>query len=265
VIRRRSDLHSQRLTLSTDTDGPLYHGLYDTPGPIFIAGDLNYRTSDVSPSSKAHLTYPQPSTPQSYHSLLQSDQLTRELHANRTLHHFSEAAITFPPTYKYSTKHVPTALSAYTDAPDARSSSDLPNPLAADEAEPDHWNWAKHRYPSWCDRILFCLPSSSSAAAKAGLEVHEYTSLPLQPTSDHRPVALSAAVPLFEADGDAAALTPPFSLNPDWAARRAAARRREIVVGVLAWLALSREGNAVVVGVVAAVVAAWWFLGGVGG
>lgn len=87
-----------------------------------------------------------------------------------------------------------------------------------------------------------------------GGTAHGYTALPLQPTSDHRPVALSVTVPRR---ATASVIESPFPLDPRWRERRAAARRREIVVGVLAFLVLTREGNAMLVGVVAGVVGGW--------
>ncbi|KAF2803305.1 DNase I-like protein [Mytilinidion resinicola] len=205
-------------------------GLYHPSNHIFVAGDLNYRTHDTPPDPNSHINYPQPTpssaSPTHFSHFLKTDQLARELDANRTLHGFSEAPITFPPTYKHSPK------------PDSSSDAD------------EQWQWAKHRYPSWCDRILFLPP----------LRPHIYTSLALQKTSDHQPVALSVSVSLdppnrvYDAE-------PPFPLNKDWRARADAARRKEIVVGVLSYLALTRSGNAVLVGVVAVVVAGVWMAG----
>ncbi|KAF2492759.1 DNase I-like protein [Lophium mytilinum] len=199
-------------------------GLYHPGNHIFVAGDLNYRTHDTPPEPSSHIDYPQPTpssnSPTHFSHFLKTDQLARELDANRTLHGFSEAPITFPPTYKHS--HKPS------------SSSD------ADE----QWQWAKHRYPSWCDRILFLPP----------LQPHIYTSLALQKTSDHQPVALSVSISLDPLDRVHDA-EPPFPLNKDWRARADAARRKEIAVGAMSYLALTRSGNAVLVGVVAVVVA----------
>lgn len=161
--------------------------------------------------------------------LLIRDELTQERIASRTLHGFAEQPITFPPTYKYS------------------PSASLPGPTASQDPstealvvkEPSAWTWAKHRWPSWCDRILFYPPTNLVAGI--------YTALPLLPSSDHRGVALHITLDLNgeeeEIDHDLR-LEPPFPIDPNWEARRAVARRYEIVVGVASWFALTAEGNA---------------------
>jgi hypothetical protein len=49
----------------------------------------------------------------------------------------------------------------------------------------------------------------------------------------------------------------PFAIDPTWRSRRDAARRKEIVVGVLAYLGLTWEGNGMVLASVVGLVGAW--------
>ncbi|PSN59981.1 inositol 5-phosphatase-like protein [Corynespora cassiicola Philippines] len=234
--------------LSSSVPPPPENSTLFAPGNhLFFAGDLNYRTHDRPPGPNDYKDYPQAAAPDSsaahFSHLLKSDQLTREKDANRTLHGLHELPIHFPPTYKYSMRR----HRDHQKPPIARSASD------SDGEE--EWTWAKHRFPSWCDRILF-LPASSSP----GLEPQIYTALPVQHTSDHRPVALSVRVEDRPLPRDAGAPRPksPFSVNPDWRVRRDTARRWEVVVGVLSYLALTKKGNAIVVAVAGVAVATWW-------
>jgi len=58
----------------------------------------------------------------------------------------------------------------------------------------------------------------------------------------------------------AAAVNSPFTIREDWRARRAAARRYEIVVGLAAYFALTWEGEALVFGTVIGVVGGYFLL-----
>ncbi|KAH7113221.1 Endonuclease/exonuclease/phosphatase [Dendryphion nanum] len=217
-------------------------GMFSAKNHIFFAGDLNYRTHDTPPGPNAHKSYPQPvpsdSSPAHYSHLLTKDQLIREKDANRTLHGFHELPITFPPTYKLS-------MNSRKDAVEVEDSS---------SGDVDRWTWAKHRYPSWCDRILFTLSTPP-------LQPQIYTALPIQPTSDHRPVALSLRVdkhPItLSTDGDGSKRSP-FPINPSWRSRKETARRLEVIVGILSYLALTKAGNAIVIAVSVAIAASWW-------
>ncbi|KAK7511713.1 Endonuclease/exonuclease/phosphatase [Phyllosticta citriasiana] len=236
------------------------HGIYSPTAHVFFAGDLNYRTSDTPPSPKDHHQFPQPDaspdSPLHYTHLLKSDQLAREKAAGRVLQGFIEEPITFPPTYKYSFRRRPLPPPP----------SETPSP----EPELTTWPWAKHRFPSWCDRILF-LSSSSPSNSSSGstddlpLHPHAYTALPVLLSSDHAPVALSLSLipkPLTPpSDSSHPRNQPPFPLSPDWKQRREAARRKEIAVGVLSWLGLTWEGNGVLLAVVVGWVAVWGVLG----
>jgi hypothetical protein len=233
-------------------------GMFSPRSHLFFAGDLNYRTSDVRPRVEDHVRYPQPhATPNdaSHHSkLLQTDQLTRELRAKRTLHGLSEAPITFPPTYKYSDEAQNAALLGE----------------QSQEGSADVWKWATRRWPSWCDRILYLeyppwMAASTKKGGKSTIQVQGYDALPLFPTSDHRAVALAVTVPLLPItsppsqilDVDDARLHPPFPIDPSWRARRENARVKEVVVGGLAYLALTWEGNGILLATVAGIFGGW--------
>ena len=242
---------------------PPMTGLYTPTSHLIFAGDLNYRTSSTKPSPDAHLAWPQPCTDptakQHYSQLLPSDQLAREMRAGRTCHGLQEAPIRFPPTYKYSDE--------------ARENAGVGG---EGDGEGNHWAWARHRWPSWCDRVLYLdLPpwyKSKNAAAK--VEVLGYTALPLMTSSDHRAVACSFSVPTEaipepsddddeeeeREEGDAKLdirLVPPFGLNPLWMEEREAARTKEVVVGMAAYLGLTWEGRGLLLAIVLGAVGGW--------
>lgn len=260
-------------------------GLYSPPhAPVFFAGDLNYRTSDTPPNAASQLTYPSPSaTPRDdLKNWLARDQLAREMRSGNTLHGFGEAEVGFGPTYKLAVAPQPPQESA-----ESGSGGDTPGREdAGDEDEHEHgngeeaeegqeqegegeWRFAPHRFPSWCDRILFLSPASPSSrsAPRAHIRTHAYTSLPPLLTSDHRPVALSATLTLPPAPTSTSPARPaPFPLNPAWRADRAAARRREVLVGYLAAAATAWEKRRWAVAAAAAALCVgvwgmWWWWG----
>lgn len=222
--------------LPTNGSGPP-SGLFIPRSHLFFAGDLNYRISDTGPAPDEHKRFPSPKAPMGdalhHTSYLPRDQLSREQKAGKTLHGLVEEPINFPPTYKYSTTK-------------AR--------VPAQMDDVDAWQWSKHRWPSWCDRILYLdLPQwMKSRSPDLRIRIHGYTSLPLFLTSDHRPVALSVSLPWTSIptppEGvDDIRLSPPFEIDPDWRTRRATARKKEILVGIGAYLGLTWEGNGVLV------------------
>ncbi|CAI6341107.1 unnamed protein product [Periconia digitata] len=235
---------SQQMPLASSKTPPSdNNAMFAVGSHLFFSGDLNYRTSDQPPMSDSYKTYPQPTPIESarehFSHLLKRDQLSREKEADRTLHSLEELPINFPPTYKYS----------------VRKFSENSKRSASDRDE--QFDWARHRYPSWCDRILFLPPP-----LPAKLEAHIYTALPVQPTTDHRPVALSVSVddrPLPQnSNPNDVRVNPPFPVSPSWRSRQDAARRWELVVGTLAYLGLTKKGNAVVIAVVGAALTAWY-------
>ena len=202
--------------------------------PLFFSGDLNYRTSDTGPTPDSYMSFPQPSdsddpgTHRNTAALKEGDQLSRERLANKTLHHLEELPIVFPPTYKYADKQ-------HTLWPSGGE-------------EPPRYIWSKHRFPSWCDRILF-----SSQLLRRGdvFQPLVYDALPLPPTSDHRPVAFYCTLDLNAFSSNQSLLArsePPFAVNPKFAVERAAARRLEVLVGGFLYLTMTWEGNALLFG-----------------
>ena len=254
---------------------PPMSGLYTPTSYLFFSGDLNYRTSSTPPSPSAYLTWPQPTqdrnAPEHYSHLLPSDQLTRERHANRTLHGLQEAPIDFPPTYKYSDQARSLANKNFVNNDTSSNNDD-------DDDDDDTWLWAKHRFPSWCDRILYLPLPSWMPPSTPQISIHKYTALPLLPSSDHRPVACSFSIPatpipepgiededeVEDGEGDDVRLAPPFELDPQWKYRREIARMKEVVVGLMCYLGLTWEGRgglfAVVVGAVGGWVVVWSLL-----
>ncbi|KKA30977.1 hypothetical protein TD95_001339 [Thielaviopsis punctulata] len=150
---------------------------------LFFGGDLNYRIATSSPPPNAVFPSSDPASPHHYDKFLPLDQLTQERHAGRCLHGMSEAPIGFAPTYKY--KALPRV------APPDAVEMEVPS------------TYARHRYPSWTDRILFLdtppwlKQNKTQASTELDMEVHRYTSLPLMRCSDHQPVYLRISVPLI--------------------------------------------------------------------
>lgn len=223
-------------------------GLFTPTSHVIFAGDLNYRTSDIKPSPHDFRRFPQPTDdsnkPYHYSKLLQNDQLRREVKAQRACHGLQEAPINFPPTYKYSDKQR----------------------AVADTHDGKMWLWAKHRWPSWCDRILYLdlPPWMTESSQLSSISIKVYTALPLMSTSDHRPVVLSISIPVkaIPAPIDEVAdpnvrIHPPFSIYPRWKEKRAMARKLEIVVGLAAYLVLTWEGNGILLAIGLGALGGW--------
>ncbi|PNS20415.1 hypothetical protein CAC42_5865 [Sphaceloma murrayae] len=249
-------------------------------GPLFLAGDLNYRTSDLPPHPSAHETWPvpslhlssprnetdNPSLPSSpFGELWSTDQLTRERKEGRTFHTLSEADVVFPPTYKYSDaarafarKNTPADPKKRSAGGEGEAAAAAAAASAVAEGLDDRAVWAKHRQPSWCDRVLF----------RGSVRVQRYAAMGLQGSSDHRPVVLRCSVPL---QGSATGQEQeqeqeqeqgqrelererermPFALDPGWRTKRDRSRAKELGVGVLAYLITTWEGWVVLLGMVA--------------
>lgn len=219
-------------------------GIYKPTSQLFVAGDLNYRTSVLSPSPTDHkTTFPQPhhtADHQNHFSrLFQSDQLTQERLAGRSCHGLTEASITFPPTYKYKSEE----------------------PFLTPDEELSMWQWAKHRWPSWCDRILY-LPLAPWLNLQSPLKIttRKYGALPLFPTSDHRAVTLDLSVPIIsipppeEEEGDDPRIQPPYEINIDWRRKRERARQLELLVGFALYFTTTKDGAAVATAILMGVV-----------
>ncbi|KAK5942042.1 hypothetical protein PMZ80_005995 [Knufia obscura] len=223
-------------TIQTDNGQATTNVMYSNDTYLFFAGDLNYRTALTTPGREDSEIFPQPrknvKDALHYSHLLEKDQLTQQLQQGKTLHGLTEQRIDFPPTYKY------------------RLNKD--HPVLTDQ-DMEEWTWAQHRWPSWCDRILY-----SATQVKAG----KYSALPLFRTSDHRPVALSVSIPLkrFPPDSELARQAP-GPIDQHFKSRRKAARQKEIVVGVAAYLGLTWEGNALLLSTFLIVVGSIWISG----
>ncbi|KAI9036508.1 putative inositol 5-phosphatase [Aspergillus affinis] len=252
--RERAGDESERETLLHDPTSSRRAAedrrLFAPTSYLFLAGDLNYRTANVSPRQEDQDRFPrndvEPTSPRHYSHLLRQDQLTREMKQSRCFHGLSEAPITFAPTYKYT--HA------------ARRAAARVGTSEDDDDSPDGL-WTRTRWPSWCDRILYLETPPGTGREEARVRAGEYRALPLFPTSDHRAVALSVSVPLTSVrPGDGTAPTAPFPIDPAWESKRDAARRKELAVGGLAYLALTWEGNGLLVASAIGVFGAWLVL-----
>ncbi|VBB73461.1 Putative protein of unknown function [Podospora comata] len=209
---------------------------------LFVAGDLNYRISSTTPPPGSAFPSFDPASENHHSHFFSRDQLTQERLAGRTFHGMSEAEVTFGPTYKYD----------ILDSPEGAV-----NEAAAAEGSEVPWKFASHRWPAWTDRVLF------SAAEGAEVETAVYGSLPVVRSSDHRAVFWRGRVPLPDGDkkleGEVVGRKKlPVDIDV-WAwGRRQTARRRELVVGLLALVWSTKEG-AVFLGTMAMVGMGWWW------
>jgi len=237
-----------------DEDRPLLSispqdaSIFKPTSHLFFAGDLNYRTSIISPAPNDHIdVFPQPhdvpSSSNHYKNLFEADQLNQERLAKRTCHGLIEAPVTFPPTYKYRSE----------------------GPFMTSDDELKKWPWAKHRWPSWCDRILYLdVPAwTKSKYPQAEIMTRKYSALPLLPTSDHRGVALDVTVPLVkierpeeEEESDDPRVKMPFDLDINWKRKREKARILELVVGWTLYLTSTGEGAGLLVSMLVGIVGA---------
>lgn len=226
-------------------------GIFLPTSHLIFAGDLNYRTSGIKPSPTDYQIFPQPTSDTTdsrhYLNLLKEDQLSREIRAQKTCHGLREAPVEFPPTYKYSRKS---------------------RPLAEMNGS-NTWHWARHRWPSWCDRILYLDPPSWLQARDPSfaIQIHKYTALPLMSTSDHRPVAMRLSIPFrsiplpdTQTHADDVRLSPPFNIDPRWKQKREMARRRELLVGAGAYLSVTWEGRTILAATIVGAVGGWWII-----
>ncbi|PSR94039.1 Endonuclease/exonuclease/phosphatase [Coniella lustricola] len=247
---------------------------------VFVAGDLNYRISTTTPPSTAE--FPNLDT---YPEFLDRDQMRHEMEAQRTLHGLVEAPVEFPPTYKVKHLNQEKVAEAINKEEVQRAKEEG----RGDEVVP--WKWASHRWPGWCDRVLYLdIPgwvreryannseAGSSASVTPEIKVHAYNSLPIMRTSDHRPVFFRATVPLLSRrellpkisqvenlssrDAQDPRIKLPVPIDTGAFARRATARKREVWTGMTALFFSTREGAIVVAALVAFGWWGWWVLKG---
>ena len=156
--------------------------------------------------------------------------------------------MTFPPTYKYQPI----------------------GPFLTPDEDLSKWHWATHRWPSWCDRILYLdvPPWLKKDNPEAKITIHKYSALPLTSTTDHRAVALSLSVPLTpipspseeDEESDDPRVKPPFDINPDWRSRRQQARIMEILTGFTMYFTKTLEGASVLTATIVGVTGSYFVL-----
>ncbi|KAH9888656.1 DNase I-like protein [Xylariomycetidae sp. FL2044] len=164
--------------------------IYKPTSHLFVAGDLNYRISKTSPAADSKFPNVELESPNHFSRFLHRDQLRAEKAAGHTLHGLSEAEIEFAPTYKLDI------------LPKAEPNTELAR-IAEEEEDTDQvaWTYAKHRWPGWCDRILYLdVPywvKGIDAKART-MKATAYHSMPAVRSSDHMPVFLRMGVPMIE-------------------------------------------------------------------
>ncbi|ORY67290.1 Endonuclease/exonuclease/phosphatase [Pseudomassariella vexata] len=245
--------------------------IYKPGSHLFVAGDLNYRLSKTSPPIDATFPGVDPDNEDFYPRFLARDQLTAEKKAGRTLHGLTEAEIHFPPTYKYII------------LPKGEPETELSR-IAAEEGDGEEikWKFASHRWPGWCDRVLYADVPQWVAGDHAIIPT-AYNCLPVVRSSDHRAVFLRALVPVLSPDELAPAqdvietalreaesgvdgrkaidprIKPPFVVSVDSWEHRAAVKKWERMVGWSMVISKSKQGIMVFVTVLLVGLGAWWY------
>ncbi|KAI1122828.1 Endonuclease/exonuclease/phosphatase [Nemania abortiva] len=243
--RTSSDGDERDLLLAQDPNEKALHDItiYKPGSHLFVAGDLNYRISRTPPSPESAFPDLDPKSPNYFKRFLALDQLALEKSTGRTLHGLSESTILFPPTYKLE----------ITDAEDVAS-----------------WKWAPHRWPGWCDRILYLDIPPWAPTTSAKIDTLAYDALPPVRTSDHRAVYLRARVPVLEASilAPSNSTQPPDSTDPriklpypvdfeSWD-HRARVKKWESVMGWCMLVSQSKQGIAIFVILSLVGLGTWW-------
>jgi hypothetical protein len=233
--------------------------IYKPGSHLFVAGDLNYRISKTSPTPDSEFPDLDPDSSNYFPRFLAQDQLMTEMAAGRTLHGLSEAEITFPPTYKLELKEEQESMS------DGQACG----------VNPVKWTWARHRWPSWCDRILFLdIPHwvrKRPGEVGAKMNIIAYSALPPFRTSDHRAVFLRLAVPVLPPE----ALSPPdaisssemtdprvrmpYPIDPQAWEHRNFVKKWEAVIGWSMLVSESKKGITIVATIFFVSLGTWWF------
>ncbi|KAK5633918.1 hypothetical protein RRF57_009632 [Xylaria bambusicola] len=235
--------------------------IYKPGSHLFVAGDLNYRISKTSPTSKSVFPSMDVRDFNYFSNYLQLDQLMIEKAAGRTLHGLSESTVSFPPTYKLKHK-------TKTQVKDHEN-------YASPGPDVVYWGWAPNRWPGWCDRVLYLdIPSwvsQSSSGAKIRIDTIAYDALPPVRTSDHRAVFLRLAVPVIEPS----VLAPPEELYTSknikdpriklpypidfesWD-HRGRVKKWEWLIGWSMVVSQSKQGIAVFTALVFVSIGTWW-------
>ena len=109
-------------------------------------------------------------------ALAEGDQLLREISRGRALRAFSEAPLSFAPTFKLETFEAPPANAGNVTDDGGVDTRNTKNARA----------YAKKRIPSWCDRVL-----ARSLSPAHACRFRAYASCPGVRSSDHAPVHAS--------------------------------------------------------------------------
>lgn len=256
AAKQQQEQHAQappQISLTTEHRAALHNlSIYKPTCHLFVAGDLNYRVDDSPPPPGTVF----PNDQDGWRKLFQRDQLTRERAAGRTLHGMTEPPVNFPPTYKL---HMLPARDGGRD----------------DELDPSY-KFAEHRWPGWCDRVLYLDAPGWLSRGEQGssneekMQVLEYTSLPAMRSSDHAPVFMRARIPVVpippapaedETWKEDPRVTLPVPIDVHAWERRVAVRRREILVGCTAFLWSTRAGALILGSALVVGVASLWYLG----
>ncbi|KAI1823697.1 DNase I-like protein [Xylaria intraflava] len=232
--------------------------IYKPGSHLFIAGDLNYRISKTSPSPSSVFPDPDPTSPNYFKHFLARDQLTLEKAAGRTLHGLTESTILFPPTYKLDVADWDGVVPRKNGSPTIDASS---------------WNWAPHRWPGWCDRVLYLdVPpwASDPAAKETRITTLAYDALPAVRTSDHRAVFLRLAVPVLEpselappnelraADSNDPRIKLPYPVDFQSWEHRAQVKKWEPMIGWSMLISQSKKGIALFIALFLVGLGTWW-------
>ncbi|KAI1779406.1 DNase I-like protein [Hypoxylon cercidicola] len=244
--------------------------IYKPGAHLFVAGDLNYRLSKTAPAPGSAFPETDPESPNYFPNFLSRDQLATEKGAGRTLHGLSEAAIQFPPTYKLVA------------SPKSKPQTELGR-IGDEEDDVDEvkWSWARHRWPGWCDRILFLdIPwwVREGVSEASNMKITTYDALPAVRSSDHRAVFLRLEVPMLDPDSlaptqvacereqSAVGSEPvdpriklPFSVDFRSWEHRAMVKKWESTIGWSMLISQSKQGIMVFVTVLLVGLGAWWY------
>ncbi|KAK6952159.1 hypothetical protein Daesc_006691 [Daldinia eschscholtzii] len=271
-----SEFEAQQALLSQDRTEKSLHdiSIYKPTSHLFVAGDLNYRISKSAPTLDSVFPdrNPDSTVENSNHfsHFLARDQLTAEKAAGRALHGLSEAEIKFPPTYKLvlSPKSKPHV------GPDCVGDED-------DDMDELEWSWALHRWPGWCDRILFQeIPWwAREIVGNRRMNILAYNSLPPVRSSDHKAVFLRVEVPMLQSQcleppdsaiqvelrAQSVGSLPdprvllPFPIDVQSWERRAQIRKWESTIGWSMLISQSKESLVMFLTLLIVGIGTWWY------
>ncbi|KAI0886124.1 DNase I-like protein [Annulohypoxylon maeteangense] len=270
-LHNADDSETQEPLLGQEITQKAIHdvSIYKPGSHLFISGDLNYRVSKSSPAPNSTFPNLDPESPNHFSRFLSRDQLNAEKAAGRTLHGLSEAPIKFPPTYKL----VPSPKSLIQRGSSQTESED-------DGSDKFEWSWAVHRWPSWCDRILFLeIPWwARETAGDIRMNVTAYDAFPAVRSSDHRAVFLRLEIPMLEpaellpteyafktelgTDGHQPIdprIKLPFPIDFRSRGHRAQVKKWESTIGWLMLVSQSKQGIVAFVVLLLVGLGTWWY------